>query len=56
MQAIHQPLQGKQQAKQQSAHTPGPNRGKKPNFCAMLQNKEMQAALGSGIMMLIAWE
>ncbi|WP_434749386.1 heavy metal translocating P-type ATPase [Paenibacillus amylolyticus] len=55
MQAIHQPLQGKQQAKQQSAHTPGPNRGKKPNFRAMLQNKEMQAALGSGVMMLIAW-
>ncbi|WP_090924513.1 heavy metal translocating P-type ATPase [Paenibacillus polysaccharolyticus] len=55
MQAIHQPLQGKQQAKQQSAHTPGPKRGKKPNFRAMLQNKEMQAALGSGIMMLIAW-
>ncbi|MBY0207150.1 cadmium-translocating P-type ATPase [Paenibacillus cucumis Kampfer et al. 2016] len=55
MQAIHQPLQGKQQAKQQSAHTPGPKRGKKKNFRAMLQNKEMQAALGSGIMMLIAW-
>ncbi|WP_429352055.1 heavy metal translocating P-type ATPase [Paenibacillus sp. 4624] len=55
MQAIHQPLQGKQQAKQKSAQTPGPNRGKKPNFRAMLQNKEMQAALGSGIMMLIAW-
>lgn len=55
MQAIHQPLQGKQQAKQQSAHTPGPKRSKKPKFRAMLQNKEMQAALGSGIMMLIAW-
>ncbi|MGQ8875016.1 heavy metal translocating P-type ATPase [Paenibacillus sp. TSA_86.1] len=55
MQAIHQPLQGKQQAKQKSAQTPGPNRGKKPNLRAMLQNKEMQAALGSGVMMLIAW-
>ncbi|WP_366293353.1 heavy metal translocating P-type ATPase [Paenibacillus sp. AN1007] len=55
MQAIHQPLQGKQQAKQQSTHTPGPNRGKKPDFRVMLQNKEMQAALGSGLMMLIAW-
>jgi Cd2+/Zn2+-exporting ATPase len=55
MQAIHQPIQGKQQAKQKSAQTPGPNRGKKPNFRAMLQNKEMQAALGSGVMMLIAW-
>lgn len=55
MQAIHQPLQREQQGKQQSAHTPGPKRGKKPNFRAMLQNKEMQAALGSGIMMLIAW-
>ncbi|PYE45842.1 cadmium-translocating P-type ATPase [Paenibacillus barcinonensis] len=55
MQAIHQSLKGKQQAKQQPANTPGPNRGKKPDFRAMLQNKEMQAALGSGVMMLIAW-
>lgn len=55
MQAIHQPLQGKQQAEQRSTHTPGPNRGKKPDFRVMLQNKEMQAALGSGLMMLIAW-
>ncbi|MBR2563670.1 MAG: cadmium-translocating P-type ATPase [Paenibacillus sp.] len=55
MQAIHQPMQGKQQAKQHSAPTPGPNRRKRPNFRAMLQNKEMQAALGSGVMMLIAW-
>ncbi|MBB6021049.1 Cd2+/Zn2+-exporting ATPase [Paenibacillus sp. JGP012] len=55
MQAIHQSLQGKQQAKRQSANTPGPNRGKKPDFRVMLKNKEMQAALGSGLMMLIAW-
>ncbi|CAI6084500.1 Zinc-transporting ATPase [Paenibacillus sp. JJ-100] len=55
MQAIHQPMQGKQQAKQHSAPTPGPNRRKRPNLRAMLQNKEMQAALGSGVMMLIAW-
>ncbi|WP_293198672.1 heavy metal translocating P-type ATPase [Paenibacillus sp.] len=48
-------MQGKQQAKQHSAPTPGPNRRKRPNFRAMLQNKEMQAALGSGVMMLIAW-
>nr|WP_272039862.1 heavy metal translocating P-type ATPase [Paenibacillus sp. JJ-100] len=48
-------MQGKQQAKQHSAPTPGPNRRKRPNLRAMLQNKEMQAALGSGVMMLIAW-
>ncbi|WP_427181824.1 heavy metal translocating P-type ATPase [Paenibacillus sp. TC-CSREp1] len=55
MQAIHQSLQRNKQAKQQSANTPGPNRGKKPDFRVMLKNKEMQAALGSGLMMLIAW-
>ncbi|MDT9722727.1 heavy metal translocating P-type ATPase [Paenibacillus sp. ClWae2A] len=55
MQAIHQPLHRQQQAEQRSSQTPGPNRGKKPDFRAMVQNKEMQSALGSGLLMLIAW-
>ncbi|MEK3704671.1 heavy metal translocating P-type ATPase [Paenibacillus sp. FSL R7-0198] len=55
MQAIHQPLHRQQQAEQRSSQTPGPNRGKKPDFRAMMQNKEMQSALGSGLLMLIAW-
>lgn len=55
MQAIHQPLHRQKQAEQRSSNTPGPNRGRKPNFRAMLQNKEMQSALGSGLLMLIAW-
>ncbi|MEK3918848.1 heavy metal translocating P-type ATPase [Paenibacillus sp. FSL K6-2393] len=55
MQAIHQPLNRQKQAEQRSSQTPGPNRGKKPDFKAMMQNKEMQSALGSGLLMLIAW-
>ncbi|WP_339788854.1 heavy metal translocating P-type ATPase [Paenibacillus sp. FSL R7-0313] len=55
MQVIHQPLHRQQQAEQRSSQTPGPNRGKKPDFRAMMQNKEMQSALGSGLLMLIAW-
>ncbi|MGN7415888.1 heavy metal translocating P-type ATPase [Paenibacillus sp. SAF-068] len=55
MQAIHQPLHRQNQAEQSSSQTPGPNRGKKPDFRAMVQNKEMQSALGSGLLMLIAW-
>ncbi|TDL62413.1 heavy metal translocating P-type ATPase [Paenibacillus amylolyticus] len=55
MQAIHQPLHRQKQAEQRSSQTPGPNRGKKPDFKAMMQNKEMQSALGSGLLMLIAW-
>ncbi|MBT2285936.1 heavy metal translocating P-type ATPase [Paenibacillus polymyxa] len=55
MQAIHQPLHRQKQAEQRSSQTPGPNRGKKPDFRAMIQNKEMQSALGSGLLMLIAW-
>ncbi|MEK4363878.1 heavy metal translocating P-type ATPase [Paenibacillus sp. FSL M8-0212] len=55
MQAIHQPLHRQQQAEQRSSQTPGPNRGKKPDFGAVMQNKEMQSALGSGLLMLIAW-
>ncbi|MCP1186685.1 heavy metal translocating P-type ATPase [Paenibacillus sp. 1781tsa1] len=55
MQAIHQPLHRQKQAEQRSSQTPGPNRGKKPDFRAMVQNKEMQSALGSGLLMLIAW-
>ncbi|WP_339308775.1 heavy metal translocating P-type ATPase [Paenibacillus sp. FSL L8-0435] len=55
MQAIHQPLHRQKQAEQCSSQTPGPNRGKKPDFRAMIQNKEMQSALGSGLLMLIAW-
>ncbi|WP_433747236.1 heavy metal translocating P-type ATPase [Paenibacillus amylolyticus] len=55
MQAIHQPLHRQNQAEQRSSQTPGPNRGKKPDFRAMVQNKEMQSALGSGLLMLIAW-
>ncbi|WP_340399486.1 heavy metal translocating P-type ATPase [Paenibacillus sp. FSL H8-0079] len=55
MQAIHQPLHRQKQAEQRSSQTPGPNRGRKPDFRAMLQNKEMQSALGSGLLMLIAW-
>ncbi|WP_433582088.1 heavy metal translocating P-type ATPase [Paenibacillus amylolyticus] len=55
MQAIHQPLHRQKQAEQRSSQTPGPNRGKIPDFKAMMQNKEMQSALGSGLLMLIAW-
>ncbi|MFS0873522.1 heavy metal translocating P-type ATPase [Paenibacillus xylanilyticus] len=55
MQAIHQPLQTQAKAEQRSVHSPNPNRGRRPNFRAMLRNKEMQAALGSGLLMLIAW-
>ncbi|WP_145325827.1 heavy metal translocating P-type ATPase [Paenibacillus xylanexedens] len=55
MQAIHQPVHRQKQAEQLSSQTPGPNRGRKPDFRAMLQNKEMQSALGSGLLMLIAW-
>ncbi|NMI05899.1 heavy metal translocating P-type ATPase [Paenibacillus sp. SZ31] len=55
MQAIHQPLHRQKQAEQRSFQTPGPNRGRKPDFRAMFQNKEMQSALGSGLLMLIAW-
>ncbi|MDQ0724308.1 Cd2+/Zn2+-exporting ATPase [Paenibacillus sp. W4I10] len=55
MQVIHQPLHRQKQAEQLSSQTPGPNRGKKPDFRAMVQNKEMQSALGSGLLMLIAW-
>ncbi|MFB8377633.1 heavy metal translocating P-type ATPase [Paenibacillus taichungensis] len=55
MQGIHQPIQTKAQAEQRSANTPGPGRGRKPDFRVMLRNKEMQAALGSGLLMLIAW-
>jgi Cd2+/Zn2+-exporting ATPase len=55
MQAIHQPIQTQEKAEQRSANTPGPGRGRKPDFRAMLRNKEMQAALGSGLLMLIAW-
>lgn len=55
MQAIHQPIQTQAKAEQRSANTPGPGRGRKPDFRAMLRNKEMQAALGSGLLMLIAW-
>ncbi|WP_340014486.1 heavy metal translocating P-type ATPase [Paenibacillus sp. FSL K6-1318] len=55
MQAIHQPLHRQKQAEQRSSQTPDPNRGRKPDFRAMLQNKEMQSALGSGLLMLIAW-
>lgn len=55
MQAIHQPIQTKAKAGQRTANTPGPGRGRKPDFRAMLRNKEMQAALGSGLLMLIAW-
>jgi Cd2+/Zn2+-exporting ATPase len=55
MQAIHQPLHRENQAAQRLSQTPGPNRGRKPDFRAMLQNKEMQSALGSGLLMLIAW-
>ncbi|MEK4366497.1 heavy metal translocating P-type ATPase [Paenibacillus sp. FSL R5-0473] len=55
MQAIHQPLHRQKQAGQRLSQTPGPNRGRKPDFRAMLQNKEMQSALGSGLLMLIAW-
>ncbi|WP_458124123.1 heavy metal translocating P-type ATPase [Paenibacillus sp. Z3-2] len=55
MQAIHQPVHRQKQAEQFSSQTPGPNRGRKPDFRAMLQNKEMQSALGSGLLMLIAW-
>ncbi|MFC9712066.1 heavy metal translocating P-type ATPase [Paenibacillus sp. NPDC056933] len=54
MQAIHQ-IQTQAKANQRSANTPGPGRGRKPDFRAMLRNKEMQAALGSGLLMLIAW-
>lgn len=55
MQAVHQPVQTKAKAEHRSANTPGPGRGRKPDFRAMLRNKEMQAALGSGLLMLIAW-
>ncbi|ETT54456.1 heavy metal translocating P-type ATPase [Paenibacillus sp. FSL H7-689] len=55
MQAIHQPLHRQKQAEQRLSQTPGPNRGRKPDFRAMVQNKEMQSALGSGLLMLIAW-
>lgn len=55
MQAIHQSLHRQKQAEQCSSQTPGPNQGKKPDFRAMIQNKEMQSALGSGLLMLIAW-
>lgn len=55
MQAVHQPVQTKAKAEQRSTNTPGPGRGRKPDFRAMLRNKEMQAALGSGLLMLIAW-
>ncbi|MEO2256860.1 heavy metal translocating P-type ATPase [Paenibacillus amylolyticus] len=55
MQVIHQPLHRQKQVEQRSSQTPGPNRGKKPDFRAMVQNKEMQSALGSGLLMLIAW-
>ena len=55
MQAIHQPIPTQVQAEQNSAQSPNPNRGRKPNFRAMLRNKEMQAALGSGLLMLVAW-
>lgn len=55
MQAIHQPLHRQKPTEQRSSQTPGPNRGKKPDFRAMVQNKEMQSALGSGLLMLIAW-
>ncbi|MGC5776077.1 heavy metal translocating P-type ATPase [Paenibacillus pabuli] len=55
MQAIHQPIQTQAKSEQRSANTPGPGRGRKPDFRAMLRNKEMQAALGSGLLMLLAW-
>ncbi|WFR64577.1 heavy metal translocating P-type ATPase [Paenibacillus amylolyticus] len=55
MQAIHRTLHRQNQTEQRSSQTPGPNRGKKPDFRAMVQNKEMQSALGSGLLMLIAW-
>ncbi|MCM3207554.1 heavy metal translocating P-type ATPase [Paenibacillus illinoisensis] len=55
MQAIQQPIPTQAQAEQNSAQSPNPNRGRKPNFRAMLRNKEMQAALGSGLLMLVAW-
>ncbi|MCG7385744.1 heavy metal translocating P-type ATPase [Paenibacillus sp. ACRRY] len=55
MQAIHQPIHTQATAEQRSVQSPNPNRGRRPNFRAMLRNKEMQAALGSGMIMLIAW-
>ncbi|MEN1989320.1 heavy metal translocating P-type ATPase [Paenibacillus hubeiensis] len=54
MQAVHQPLQTKANERR-PANSTGPNRGRRPNFRAMLRNKEMQAALGSGLLMLFAW-
>ncbi|MEY8739886.1 heavy metal translocating P-type ATPase [Bacillales bacterium AN1005] len=55
MQAIHQSIRDQVKAEKNSTNTPNPNRDRRPNFRAMLNNKEMQAALGSGLMMLIAW-
>lgn len=55
MQAIHQPIHKQVKAEKSSTNSPNPNRGRRPNFRAMLHNKEMQAALGSGLLMLIAW-
>lgn len=54
MQAVHQPLQTKANERR-PANSTGPQRGRRPNFRAMLRNKEMQAALGSGLLMLFAW-
>ncbi|MDQ0173215.1 heavy metal translocating P-type ATPase [Paenibacillus tundrae] len=55
MQAIHQSIRDQVKAEKVSTNAPNPNRRRKPNFRTMLHNKEMQAALGSGLLMLIAW-
>ncbi|MCG7380259.1 cadmium-translocating P-type ATPase [Paenibacillus sp. ACRSA] len=55
MQAIYQPTHKQVKEEKSSTNTPNPNRDRRPNFRVMLRNKEMQAALGSGLMMLIAW-
>lgn len=54
MDAINKRLNTVTQVKGNSA-APQPGRKRGPNFKMMLQNKEMQAALGSGVMMLVAW-
>lgn len=54
MDAIHKKLNTVVQTKGHPA-APQPGRKRGPNFKMMLQNKEMQAALGSGVTMLVAW-
>ncbi|MFD1137402.1 heavy metal translocating P-type ATPase [Paenibacillus urinalis] len=55
MEAIQQRISTAAQVDEQGLSPQRPGRKRGPNFKMMLKNREMQAALGSGVMMLAAW-